>query len=85
VTPWWRNESVSTDDESCGELVRVEGAGGESPAHRLLKEYIYSVPDIALRDIGGGPFLAREMERWFETYDEVDVWLTDASGAGCVG
>ena len=55
-------------------------AGGESPAHRLLKEYIYTVPDIALRDIGGGPFLPREMERWFETYDEVDVWLTDASG-----
>jgi hypothetical protein len=52
-------------------------AGGESPLHKSLKEFILRNPNVALSSLSGGPFVGHDLEYWFPTCDEVDVYLTD--------
>lgn len=53
------------------------GGGEESIEHKLLKEYVYEEPSVALNEVGLRPV---DKEYKFPTQDRADVVLLDAYG-----
>lgn len=54
--------------------------GGEGALHRAIRLFIFESPDLALRDLAGGPFTSIATEYTLETRDRVDVVVRDAAG-----